>query len=66
MILESLIIVVYTIALLLILLYALAQLNLLINYLAAKKKKDTLCTCSAQPIIQLFSRQKNQVYFRGF
>lgn len=41
MILETLIIVVYTIALLLILMYALAQLNLLINYLAAKKKKDT-------------------------
>ncbi len=41
MILESLIIVVYTIALLLILLYALAQLNLLFNYLAAKKIKDT-------------------------
>ena len=41
MILESLIIVVYTIALLLILLYALAQLNLLFNYLSAKKNKDT-------------------------
>ncbi|WP_027126951.1 cellulose synthase family protein [Gelidibacter mesophilus] len=40
MILEYLIIVVYTIALVLILLYALAQLNLLINYLAAKKKVD--------------------------
>ncbi|MBJ7880812.1 cellulose synthase family protein [Gelidibacter salicanalis] len=41
MILESLIIVVYTVALLLILLYALAQLNLLFNYLSAKKKQDT-------------------------
>ncbi|MEO8773111.1 MAG: cellulose synthase family protein [Gelidibacter sp.] len=41
MILESLIIVVYTISLLLILLYALAQLNLLFNYLSAKKTKDT-------------------------
>ncbi|TDU42973.1 cellulose synthase/poly-beta-1,6-N-acetylglucosamine synthase-like glycosyltransferase [Gelidibacter sediminis] len=41
MILESFIIVVYTIALVLILLYALAQLNLLINYLSAKKKTDT-------------------------
>ncbi|WP_299396542.1 cellulose synthase family protein [uncultured Gelidibacter sp.] len=40
MILEYLIIVVYTIALVLILLYALAQLNLLINYLSAKKKQD--------------------------
>lgn len=41
MILEYLIIVVYTIALLLILLYALAQLNLLINYMASKKRKDS-------------------------
>ena len=41
MILESLIIVVYTISLLLILLYALSQLNLLINYMAAKKRKDS-------------------------
>lgn len=41
MILESLIIVVYTISLLLIFLYSLAQLNLLYNYLTAKKKKDT-------------------------
>lgn len=41
MIIETLIIVVYTIALLLILLYALAQLNLLFNYLSAKKNKDT-------------------------
>ena len=41
MILESLIIVVYTISLLLIFLYSLAQLNLLYNYLSAKKKQDT-------------------------
>ncbi|MBA6153515.1 cellulose synthase family protein [Gelidibacter maritimus] len=41
MILETLIIVVYTIALLLILLYALAQLNLLFNYLSARKAKDS-------------------------
>ncbi|TXE09198.1 glycosyltransferase [Gelidibacter salicanalis] len=41
MILEYLIIVVYTIALILILLYSLAQLNLLINYISAKKKQDT-------------------------
>lgn len=40
MILESFIIVVYTIALLLIFLYALAQLNLLFNYLASKSRKD--------------------------
>ncbi len=41
MILESIIIVVYTIALVLIFMYALAQLNLLFNYVAAKKVKDT-------------------------
>jgi cellulose synthase/poly-beta-1,6-N-acetylglucosamine synthase-like glycosyltransferase len=41
MILESIIIVIYTIALVLIFMYALAQLNLLFNYLAAKKIKDT-------------------------
>lgn len=41
MILEALIIVVYTIALLLIFLYALAQLNLLFNYLASKNIRDT-------------------------
>ncbi len=37
MLLETIIIVVYTIALLLIFMYALAQLNLLFNYLSAKK-----------------------------
>jgi cellulose synthase/poly-beta-1,6-N-acetylglucosamine synthase-like glycosyltransferase len=40
MILESIIIVVYTIALLLIFAYALAQLNLLFNYLRAQSKKE--------------------------
>ncbi len=40
MILETTIIVVYSIALILIFLYALAQLNLLFNYLSAQKKKD--------------------------
>ncbi len=38
MILQTIIMVVYTGSLLLILMYALAQLNLLINYLSAKKK----------------------------
>ena len=38
MILETTIIVIYSIALLLILMYALAQLNLLFNYLSSKKK----------------------------
>ncbi|WP_406684889.1 glycosyltransferase family 2 protein [Seonamhaeicola sp. MEBiC1930] len=40
MILESIVIVLYTIAILLIFLYALAQLNLLINYVFAKKKDN--------------------------
>ena len=38
MILQTIIMVVYTGSLLLILMYAIAQLNLLINYLSAKKK----------------------------
>lgn len=41
MIIEVIIIVIYTVALLLIFLYALAQLNLLFNYLSSKKNKDT-------------------------
>ena len=40
MIIEYIIITVYSIALILILLYAIAQLNLLINYLQAQKKED--------------------------
>lgn len=40
MILETIIIVIYSISLLLIFMYALAQLNLLFNYLRAKKKVD--------------------------
>ncbi len=40
MIPETIIIAVYTIALLLIFMYALAQLNLLFNYLSSKKNKD--------------------------
>ena len=41
MILETIIIVIYSIALLLIFMYSLAQLNLLFNYLKAKKIKGT-------------------------
>ena len=41
MILETIIIAIYSIALLLIFMYSLAQLNLLFNYLKAKKIKDT-------------------------
>jgi cellulose synthase/poly-beta-1,6-N-acetylglucosamine synthase-like glycosyltransferase len=40
MILETIVIVLYTIALLLIFFYALAQLNLLFNYLGARKKEN--------------------------
>lgn len=40
MILETIIIVIYTISLLLIFMYALAQLNLLFNYLSSQKTKD--------------------------
>ena len=41
MILETIIIVIYTIAILLIFMYALAQLNLLFNYLSSKKADKT-------------------------
>jgi len=44
MILETIIIAIYSIALILIFMYSLAQLNLLFNYLKAKKKKDTCDT----------------------
>ncbi|MEN3323071.1 cellulose synthase family protein [Mariniflexile soesokkakense] len=40
MIIETTIIIIYTISLLLIFMYALAQLNLLLNYLASKRKVD--------------------------
>ena len=40
MILESIIIVIYTIAIVLIFMYALAQLNLLFNYLSSKKRDE--------------------------
>ncbi|WMI66168.1 glycosyltransferase [Aestuariibaculum sp. YM273] len=41
MILETTVIIIYSIALLLIFMYALAQLNLLFNYLSSKRCKDT-------------------------
>jgi cellulose synthase/poly-beta-1,6-N-acetylglucosamine synthase-like glycosyltransferase len=43
MILETIVIIIYTIALVLIFLYALAQLNLLFNYLGARKKTQAHC-----------------------
>ena len=42
MILEYTILGVYTLALVLILMYALAQLNLLLNYLSSKKKEENV------------------------
>jgi len=41
MIIEKIIIIIYGIAILFVFLYALAQLNLLFNYLKAKKTSDT-------------------------
>ncbi|WP_034041635.1 cellulose synthase family protein [Wocania ichthyoenteri] len=41
MILETIVIIIYTIALLLIFIYALAQLNLLFNYLSSKKNNES-------------------------
>ena len=41
MILEYLVITIYSVALILIFMYALAQLNLLFNYMSAQKKEDT-------------------------
>jgi len=43
MILETIIMVIYSVALILIFLYALAQLNLLFNYLSARKKSNKYC-----------------------
>ncbi len=43
MILETIIMVIYSVALILIFLYALAQLNLLFNYLSARKKSNKNC-----------------------
>ena len=41
MILQTTIIIIYSVSLLLIFMYALAQLNLLFNYISSKKKKDS-------------------------
>lgn len=50
MVLEYIIITLYTISLVLILLYAIAQLNLLINYLKAQKKKENIPTLDISDI----------------
>ncbi|WP_440068770.1 cellulose synthase family protein [Tenacibaculum discolor] len=50
MVLEYIIITVYTISLVLILLYAIAQLNLLINYLKAQKRKENIPTLDLSDI----------------
>jgi hypothetical protein len=44
MIIETIVLIIYTIALALILVYALMQLNLLFNYLKAQKTSDTCVT----------------------
>jgi len=67
MILETIIIIVYTIALLLILMYALAQLNLLFNYLSAKKsttnsKKYDLSKPSEIPFVTIQLPVYNEMY----
>ena len=43
MILETVVMVIYSVALILIFMYALAQLNLLFNYLRSRRKKDEHC-----------------------
>ncbi|WP_425657057.1 cellulose synthase family protein [Tenacibaculum ascidiaceicola] len=50
MVLEYIIITLYTISLVLILLYAIAQFNLLINYLKAQKKKENIPTLDVSDI----------------
>ncbi len=55
MILETIIIVIYSVSLLFIFLYALAQLNLLFNYLRARKKTD-------EAIVYDFSREDDFPY----
>jgi len=67
MILEIIIIFVYTIALLLILMYALAQLNLLINYLSAQKnspdsKKFDLTNKEEVPFVTIQLPVYNEMY----
>ena len=67
MILETIIIIVYTLALLLILMYALAQLNLLFNYLSAKKstahsKKYDLSKPSEIPFVTIQLPVYNEMY----
>lgn len=67
MILETIIIIIYTIALLMIFTYALAQLNLLFNYLASKKKKDTCETFDLSipdetPIVTIQLPVYNEMY----
>ena len=43
MILETVVMVIYSVALILIFLYALAQLNLLFNYLRSRRRKKAVC-----------------------
>ncbi|TXE06198.1 glycosyltransferase [Seonamhaeicola algicola] len=66
MIIETIIIVIYTIAILLIFMYALAQLNLLFNYISAKRKdnapKFNLENPSEVPFITIQLPVFNEMY----
>lgn len=67
MILKYIIIAIYTIAILLIFMYAIAQLNLLFNYLASKKKEDTspkfnLDNSSETPYVTIQLPVYNELY----
>ncbi len=67
MILETIIIIVYSTALILIFMYALAQLNLLFNYLSAKKKRDNspkfdLSNPSEVPFVTIQLPVYNELY----
>ncbi|MBQ0788200.1 MAG: glycosyltransferase family 2 protein [Oceanihabitans sp.] len=67
MILETIIIIIYSTALLLIFFYALAQLNLLFNYIAAQKKEDhspkfDLKNASETPLVTIQLPVYNELY----
>ena len=62
MILESIIIAIYSIALLLIFMYALAQLNLLFNYLRARKKNSDFSKEKEIPFVTIQLPVYNELY----
>jgi len=70
MILETIIIVIYSTALILIFMYALAQLNLLFNYLSAQKKQDKspkfdLSNPDEIPLVTIQLPVYNELYVMG-